>query len=52
MSTQEAKIPRLVSLLGGVDQGEMHVGGIPVGKLAEQVGEYPHCFRPGVPWGR
>ena len=38
MSTQEAKIPRLVELLGGVDKGEMHVGGVPVRKIAEQVG--------------
>jgi len=38
MSTQEAKIPRLASLLGGVDKGEMHVGGIPVHTIAEQVG--------------
>jgi diaminopimelate decarboxylase len=38
MSTQEAKIPRLVELLGGIDKGEMHVGGIPVRKIAEQVG--------------
>jgi len=38
MSTQEAKIPQLASLLGGVDQGQMHVGGIPVRMIAEQVG--------------
>src|SRR5687767_10761761 len=38
MSTQEAKIPQLALLLGGVEKGEMHVGGIPVRKIAEQVG--------------
>ncbi|HMJ54626.1 MAG TPA: alanine racemase, partial [Polyangiaceae bacterium] len=38
MSTQEAKIPRLVELIGGVDKGEMHVGGIPVRTIAGQVG--------------
>jgi diaminopimelate decarboxylase len=38
MSMQEAKIPRLVELLGGIDKGEMHVGGIPVRALAQQVG--------------
>jgi diaminopimelate decarboxylase len=38
MSTQEAKIPRLAGLLGGIEKGQMHVGGIPVRALAEQVG--------------
>src|SRR5688572_6848385 len=38
MSTQEAKIPHLASVLGSVDKGEMHVGGVPVSKIADQVG--------------
>jgi diaminopimelate decarboxylase len=38
MSTQEAKIPFLAGLLGGVDKGQLHVGGIPVSSIAEQVG--------------
>jgi diaminopimelate decarboxylase len=38
MSTQEAKIPRLVETLGGVDNGEMRIGNVPVKKIAAQVG--------------
>lgn len=37
MSTQEAKIGRLVPVLGGIRGAEMHVGGVLVRSIAEQV---------------